>query len=246
MKRSHYYISLDIRDSEGACQLDMNRGDTHRRLHIRLTDGGNPYPVDPGVFAVFTARRPDNTVLFNTCQVVEGQILYDLTPQTTALEGVMDCQVRLYHTEGLLPLLEDGAIDLTAENIQLLSSAAFRIRVLPTVYNETEALAPMGEVSALNAAIAAANAVVAAKEKGELNGISATHSWNGTVLTVTTASGTSSADLKGPVPIRGVHYWTEDDIAQIKAYVDQELGDVELALDHIITMEDHLIGGDSL
>lgn len=29
------------------------------------------------------------------------------------------------------------------------------------------------------------------------NGISATHSWNGTVLTITSASGTSSADLKG-------------------------------------------------
>lgn len=29
------------------------------------------------------------------------------------------------------------------------------------------------------------------------NGVSATHSWNGTVLTVTSASGTSSSDLKG-------------------------------------------------
>ena len=29
------------------------------------------------------------------------------------------------------------------------------------------------------------------------NGISATHSWNGTVLTITSASGTSSSDLKG-------------------------------------------------
>lgn len=30
------------------------------------------------------------------------------------------------------------------------------------------------------------------------DGISATHEWNGTVLTITSASGTSSADLKGP------------------------------------------------
>lgn len=29
------------------------------------------------------------------------------------------------------------------------------------------------------------------------DGVSATHSWNGTVLTITSASGTSSADLKG-------------------------------------------------
>lgn len=30
-----------------------------------------------------------------------------------------------------------------------------------------------------------------------VDGISATHSWNGTTLTITSASGTSSADLKG-------------------------------------------------
>lgn len=36
-----------------------------------------------------------------------------------------------------------------------------------------------------------------------LDGISATHSWNGTVLTMTSASGTSSADLKGDKGERG-------------------------------------------
>lgn len=35
------------------------------------------------------------------------------------------------------------------------------------------------------------------------NGVSATHSWNGTVLTVSSASGTSSADLKGETGSRG-------------------------------------------
>lgn len=39
-------------------------------------------------------------------------------------------------------------------------------------------------------------------QKGE-DGISATHSWNGTVLTMTSASGTSSADLKGEQGIPG-------------------------------------------
>lgn len=36
------------------------------------------------------------------------------------------------------------------------------------------------------------------------DGISATHSWNGTVLTVTSASGSSSADLKGDTGPQGV------------------------------------------
>lgn len=40
-------------------------------------------------------------------------------------------------------------------------------------------------------------ALAHAKDSGQFNGASATHKWNGTVLTVTSASGTSSADLKG-------------------------------------------------
>lgn len=58
------------------------------------------------------------------------------------------------------------------------------------------------------------------------DGISTTHSWNGTVLTVTSASGTSSADLKGRDgydPVRGTDYWTAEDIAQIKSYVDEAI-----------------------
>ena len=56
------------------------------------------------------------------------------------------------------------------------------------------------------------------------DGVSATHSWNGTVLTVTSASGTSSADLQGKngdsgkdghTPVKGVDYWTEADKAQM-------------------------------
>jgi len=45
------------------------------------------------------------------------------------------------------------------------------------------------------------------------DGVSCTHEWNGTVLTVTSASGTSSADLKGDTgaagytPVKGVDYF---------------------------------------
>ena len=48
------------------------------------------------------------------------------------------------------------------------------------------------------------------------DGTDATHSWNGTVLTITSASGTSSADLKGAkgdTPVRGTDYFTQEDKA---------------------------------
>ena len=78
-------------------------------------------------------------------------------------------------------------------------------------------------------------------EKGDTgeNGVSVSHEWNGTVLTVTSASGTSSADLKGPkgdtgetgaqgpkgedgnTPQKGTDYFTVED--------KQELVDAVLA-----------------
>ena len=62
------------------------------------------------------------------------------------------------------------------------------------------------------------------------DGVSATHSWNGTTLTITSASGTSSANLKGekgdkgdtgatgatgPKPVKGTDYFTAADKAEM-------------------------------
>lgn len=76
------------------------------------------------------------------------------------------------------------------------------------------------------------NAIAQAKESGDLkgekgdDGISVTHSWDGTTLVITSASGTSSADLRGEtgyVPVRGTDYWTESDKVEIKSYVDEAI-----------------------
>ena len=75
------------------------------------------------------------------------------------------------------------------------------------------------------------------------DGVSATHSWNGTTLTVTSASGTSSADLKGDkgdkgdtgpqgekgadgyTPVKGTDYFTEADKKDFIEEVVSEIGD---------------------
>jgi hypothetical protein len=61
-------------------------------------------------------------------------------------------------------------------------------------------------------------ALAQAKASGEFDGTSVTHSWSGTTLIVTSASGTSSADLKGAKgdsPVRGTDYWTPADKAEM-------------------------------
>lgn len=55
-----------------------------------------------------------------------------------------------------------------------------------------------------------------------LDGVSVTHTWNGTILTVSSASGTSSANLAGPkgdTPVKGVDYYTTADKNEIVSLV---------------------------
>lgn len=109
-----------------------------------------------------------------------------------------------------------------------------------------------------------------------IDGVSATHSWNGTILTVTSASGTYSADLKGEKGDKGdkgdtgeqgiqgesaVHVgedeptdssliWLdlgeEQEEVATKAYVDNQIGDIEAVLDGIIAIQNSLIGGEEV
>lgn len=94
-------------------------------------------------------------------------------------------------------------------------------------------------------------ALKTAKDSGEFDGppgdpgVSATHKWDGTVLTMTSASGTSSADLKGEpgytpqkgvdyfdgakgdkgdTPVKGEDYWTDADKQQIINDVLEQVG----------------------
>jgi hypothetical protein len=81
------------------------------------------------------------------------------------------------------------------------------------------------------------------------------HSWNGTVLTITSDSGTSSADLKGEkgdTGIRGAqgvagiivdNATGEDIVANTKEYVDSILGDINTVLDSVIAKQEEYIGG---
>lgn len=57
----------------------------------------------------------------------------------------------------------------------------------------------------------------------------------------TGAQGEAGAD--GYTPQKGVDYWTEEDKAEIKTYVDESMGDIETALDNIIAIQSKLIYG---
>ena len=124
-----------------------------------------------------------------------------------------------------------GDVTLTAKDVNAVDTEELTDAV-------NEALAEAKESGAFDGADGKDGAKGADGENGK-DGISATHKWNGTTLTITSASGTSSADLKGDkgdTGANGSDYVLTDtdkeDIAQIAidvfdASILLELGVVE-------------------
>lgn len=200
MERSNFRFTLDIRDSSGGCQLDMKRGDTHRRLCITLADGGCPYVITESCFPVLMAKTEDGRLLYTNCSVENGEVVCDLTSAYTAAVGQTRCELRLY----------DNPIEETGTEGQLFTTCTFVIRIHPTVYNNEEELNVAGSVeataltqlvldarSATQTAQHTAQELLEQRDNGDFDGISPTHRWDGTVLSITSAAGTSSVDLKG-------------------------------------------------
>ena len=144
MNASKYRFSLDIHEPHSSVCLDVKRGDTNSRiLLITLTEGGFPYQISPECYAVFTATKPDGKIVFNHCTIEENKIIYVLTPQTVAVEGRIDCEIKLY-----------GADDM------LITSPCFDIIVRDTVYNEGDEIESEKEVDALTHLISEATTVI--------------------------------------------------------------------------------------
>lgn len=103
MNYSNYRFNLDVQSTVSQVSLPVRLLDTGRRLYIGLTDGGTPYIIEDGCRAVFYAKKADGKTIMNDCIIERGAIIrYDLSKQTTACAGVVDCEVRLYGTENNL------------------------------------------------------------------------------------------------------------------------------------------------
>lgn len=145
MNSSDYRICLDIQSPHGAVVLDMKQGDTDRCICINLTDGGRPYRLTEDCQALFTAKKPDGTVIYNLCTQEDNAVIYAVTPQTTACVGTVQCELRLY--SGQLTL--DSAGKPVAQQCQQITSAAFTIIVHQQVCQDADVVASAVEATAL-------------------------------------------------------------------------------------------------
>lgn len=147
-----YNVSLDIYKIGSQKVLSMVRGDTKRTIVISLTENERPYLITEGCTAFFTALKPDGNYIYNECSIdyTNNTIVYDVTAQTTAVNGKVDCQLRLVGKEG-----------------NIISSPTFSVVVADLLYNEQPIVDSSNEFNALTSYIAKFEARVS---NGEFNG----------------------------------------------------------------------------
>lgn len=171
---TEHRITLDIHDTVSQVSLSVKKGDTARRLLIHLAEKGYPYSIADDCYAVFTAKKPDGHVVFNECTIDGSVVIYEITEQTVAVVGLVDCEVIIF-----------------GDNGRQLTSASFGMVIEDTIYDTETEIESTSEYNAL------AELIEQAKK------VDITHKWEGTTLTVTSSSGTSSADLKGEAGAKG-------------------------------------------
>ena len=137
MNFSNYRLSLDIHETESGLSLRAKKGDTIRKIYVTLMDGGVPYRITQDCTAAFTARKPDNSIIFNDALIENNAIVYELTPQTTSAAGQVRCEVRLYGGDG-----------------RLITSPRFFLDVDDTVFTEGDEVVSEDEYTILEDALA--------------------------------------------------------------------------------------------
>ena len=160
MNDSRSYITLDFRNTHMPVVVKAKRGDTARTLYISLADGGTPYLIADGCYATFTARKPDRTVINNSCTIEKNMIVYPFTEQTCSAVGRMTAEICLYGSNG-----------------KMLTSASFILEIFRTIFGPNDIPASKDEMNALDALILETTAlkheVQQKLENGEFNGKSA-------------------------------------------------------------------------
>ena len=153
MNYAEHHITLDINSTASNVSVSAKKGDTARRLRIHLAVDGYPYRISEDCYAVFTAQKPDGNVVYNNCTIEDNTIIYDLTEQTVAAEGVVECEIKLYGGHG-----------------KLITSARFSLAVNDTVYNEGDEVESTDEFNALAVLITETKTLVDDVEEKLANG----------------------------------------------------------------------------
>lgn len=167
-----YRISLDIRETTSQAFINVKKNDTARKFIFTLTDNGRAYQITEGCTAVFRAKKPDGTVLYNNCPIIGNAIEYSLTSQTVAAVGIVECEITLY-----------------GSNSKQITSPRFSLVVDDVLYSDSE-VESQDEFTALLTAISQTNNLNITAEKVN----------NDVIITITKKDGSKTLTIveRGP------------------------------------------------
>ena len=195
MNDSAYKISLDIHEHISQAVLKAKRTDTGRKIYISLRSGGTPYIIAENCYAVFTAVKPDGSILYNACTIEGNEIVYEFTDQTCAAIGRSRCEIKLYGFDDALitsprfallvegTLYPDGKVESSDEFSALTQMVSDGLEAIKNANLATEAATQ---------AAASANTATEAADGATADAIQATEDASVAANTANQASGTAN------------------------------------------------------
>ena len=148
-------LTLDLTGPDTIPRVEVQQ-DNARSLSISLTQGGRPYWIAEGVTAVFSGRKPDGKPLFNSCAIEKNRVVYDFTPQTSNVAGIVECEILLYSGDE-----------------RILASPRFELAIDELIHRDGDVPESAPEISALTRMVAAGTAMIEDLREvlGELEGV---------------------------------------------------------------------------
>lgn len=148
MTNVKYTISLDVLGTSSQAALSMKQHDTARIIIASFRSGSVPFLPGDDVSAIFAAVKPDGHIIYNSCTVENGKVIYDITDQTTIVPGSIPCEIRLFDA-----------------NNHMITSPMFTIVVSESACDdETVTEASTDEVTALTQLISSVTAIMNATD----------------------------------------------------------------------------------
>ena len=228
MNYSNYRITLDVRKTVSSVQLTAKKGDAGRKIYITLSDKGSPCQIKEGCYAVFAGVKPDGTLLYNRTTIEDNTIIYDMTQQTTAVAGLVACEVKLFDsmsnllTSPKLTILVDDVVVPDDEIVSMDEVTALTELILDA--SATRELA--------NQIIEECNAAAASANTATQNATTATDNANTATVAANAAAGRAEAvALRAETAATNAEDATEDTRAFLEDAntVLQEIRDVNVA-----------------
>lgn len=97
MNNSTYRFTLDLQKHQSQMAIAVFQFDTAVSLYISLTDGGKPYRIEDGSYAILFGKRPDGEAIAHNCSIHGNtEIVYEFEDTTACIAGIVDCQIRLF------------------------------------------------------------------------------------------------------------------------------------------------------